>query len=494
MSRSKRFALGVTVGLVGLAVLACGPAARGQEMVPAGQPVIFQGHAPVPHGHYQLPPWQCQWCIRAPNAKNFGYFTPKWRTWPGEPRPDQTFPRSVGAEVVPTPQGTEEEPPAETVVTPERPAETLPGLPPSEVGPGPSEPSRPLEPGPGESLPGLPGLPGLPLEPETPAEPSEPSSPFHLEPLPGDDGVLPGMPLEPSMGPSSPPEREPPRGGLPGLPGVGEPFPNTPSDEGGLPGLEPFPSQGSAVDRLNHFQAQIGPVPSAEPPHRPSPSERESAPRLHPQTAAPPQAGPPVAQRATPVSQDYPAPGPVRWDRPGAGPGGPVARADWTAVVQPHMAADWPGAAAVEGPSEQQVSFEDREGWPERPAGPQPGVSPPVQGPPPALDGYCPVDLLDTETWSRGEERWAVTHRGRTYLLSGPDRLERFLANPDRYSPILSGLDPVLAVDCQREVPGSTEFCVVYDGRLYMFSSAESVARFRQDPAHYSVAASQPLY
>jgi YHS domain-containing protein len=121
-------------------------------------------------------------------------------------------------------------------------------------------------------------------------------------------------------------------------------------------------------------------------------------------------------------------------------------------------------------------------------------AGPPAEGPPPALDGFCPVELLETETWARGQRRWAVTHRGRTYLLSGPDKLERFLANPDRYAPVLSGLDAVLAVDHRQEVPGSTEFCVVYDGRLYTFSGPESVARFRETPSRYAVVARQPLY
>jgi YHS domain-containing protein len=78
--------------------------------------------------------------------------------------------------------------------------------------------------------------------------------------------------------------------------------------------------------------------------------------------------------------------------------------------------------------------------------------------------------------------------------VSELDKLKRFLANPDRYTPVLSGRDAVLAVEQGREVPGSTEFCVVYDDRLYMFSSAESIARFRQDPNRYALVANQPLY
>ena len=102
------------------------------------------------------------------------------------------------------------------------------------------------------------------------------------------------------------------------------------------------------------------------------------------------------------------------------------------------------------------------------------------------LDGYCPVRLAETEQWVVGDPRWAVSYQGCTYQTSGPDLQRRFLANPSRYAPVVSGQDPVLALDEKCSVPGQTEFCVVYDGRLYMFSSAGTLARFHQNPKRYS--------
>lgn len=102
------------------------------------------------------------------------------------------------------------------------------------------------------------------------------------------------------------------------------------------------------------------------------------------------------------------------------------------------------------------------------------------------LEGYCPVTLLEKEEWVPGNPQFAVQHQGKVYLLAGPAQQKRFLANPVRYIPADGGMDPVLAVEENRHVPGRTEFCAVYDGRLYLFSSAETLARFHQDPKKYA--------
>lgn len=40
-----------------------------------------------------------------PDAEDSRYFVRRWRECPGEPRPDVYFPESIGAEVLPTPEG-----------------------------------------------------------------------------------------------------------------------------------------------------------------------------------------------------------------------------------------------------------------------------------------------------------------------------------------------------------------------------------------------------
>ena len=53
--------------------------------------------------------------------------------------------------------------------------------------------------------------------------------------------------------------------------------------------------------------------------------------------------------------------------------------------------------------------------------------------------------------------------------------------------PAYSGSDAVLLIDGNQMVPGKVDFCVSYDGRVYMFSSAENLAKFQKAPKHYTL-------
>ncbi|NMC19960.1 MAG: hypothetical protein GYA33_06015 [Thermogutta sp.] len=103
----------------------------------------------------------------------------------------------------------------------------------------------------------------------------------------------------------------------------------------------------------------------------------------------------------------------------------------------------------------------------------------------PLLDGFCPVRLVENEQWIKGSPRYAAEWKGRVYWLSDAAALKKFVANAERYTPVLSGLDPVMLTQGERK-DGLTDYCVVYDGRLYMFSSAATLARFRQSPRRYA--------
>jgi YHS domain-containing protein len=103
-----------------------------------------------------------------------------------------------------------------------------------------------------------------------------------------------------------------------------------------------------------------------------------------------------------------------------------------------------------------------------------------------ALDGYCPVELGKNERWVKGDARWTEVYQGVAYMFSSPVQRECFLIDPERYVPAFSGRDPVLLMDSSQSAPGRLEHCATYNGRLYMFSSASSLARFHQQPQRYA--------
>ena len=101
------------------------------------------------------------------------------------------------------------------------------------------------------------------------------------------------------------------------------------------------------------------------------------------------------------------------------------------------------------------------------------------------LDGYCPVTLQHERRWVVGDRRWGVNHEGRTYLFMGPTQQQLFYANPNLYSPVLAGADPVLALETGQSVPGSRRHGVVYDSHVFLFSSEATLQRFTQDPDRF---------
>ena len=462
--------------------------------------------------------------ICTPNAANFGYFPKRWREWPTERRPDKKFPQSIGGEVVPTPQGTEELPlPKRQLVHPPAGAKdglTLPtDIPWEEPGQEQALPDLPLEPGmPLEPAEGQ--LPGLPLEPEEGQMPGLPSEPK--------EGQLPGLPLEPAEGevPESP--FVPEEGGLPGMPLEPESSldktPARPPAGGQLPGLPLEPESRAPVrPPTGRYTSALALRPEARLSVRPMGGSQLIGSSPTPVTRVPggPRTAPPTARLTAPppggaLSKSSGGSG-------GASGGQPRGTADTQpSRPQPAIAAEdqAPTVRATSPlpifrPREPAETFQEDAPIPDersqdgRPISAnvpsaesvrQVQYEAPIDSgkveaaadtdrPPLALDGYCPVALSEKENWVPGQERWMMVYEGLAYRFSGPRQRQRFMDDPGRYAPAMSGFDPVLALEKNRWVRGKTDYCIVYQRRLYAFSSAASSARFRQAPDHFAAMA-----
>jgi thiol-disulfide isomerase/thioredoxin/YHS domain-containing protein len=103
-----------------------------------------------------------------------------------------------------------------------------------------------------------------------------------------------------------------------------------------------------------------------------------------------------------------------------------------------------------------------------------------------AMDGYCPVTLRTTRTWTTGDKSISLEHEGQIYYFVTADKRAQFKAHPARYAPRLLGCDPVTLADSDVAVRGSTQFGAFYDGALFLFENADSRAKFRKTPTRYS--------
>ncbi len=117
----------------------------------------------------------------------------------------------------------------------------------------------------------------------------------------------------------------------------------------------------------------------------------------------------------------------------------------------------------------------------------------PAGSPPLGFDGYCPVSLKFDKKWVRGDVKYGAIHRGRTYLFVGEGQRQQFLANPDAYSPVFSGMDPVAFLDSKQTIEGSRRFGFEYRGAFYLFSSSETMQKFASQPDRYAVGVRQAM-
>ena len=335
--------------------------------------------------------------VCVPNVGGFGYFSTTWRQWPGEAHPEQYNPRSIGAEVLPTPAGQEQLP--------------LPRPTPSAKPAVEKSQSRTAPPA------------GTVLPPEQSQLIGPPADPVPMSPLtPQTQGEMPGLPIVPPRQSPKLPEQTTPTTPM---------TPTTPKATPSTPAKDSLPN------------AWRGPMPQTT-------------------TAIEPVATPIVAAR-TVVPVDVAA---------------DPRRNEWMSSAS--------RADLIADACEAAVSTAEPTSYKAAEPITSPEVADDLSVPPIVLSGYCVVELATNGRWVLGDLRWTVVYKGGIYRFSGPAQRQRFLADPDAFTPVNSGNDPVLALDENRASPGQTAHCAMYNGRLYMFSSAASQARFNQSPRRYA--------
>ncbi len=115
-----------------------------------------------------------------------------------------------------------------------------------------------------------------------------------------------------------------------------------------------------------------------------------------------------------------------------------------------------------------------------------------------ALHGKCPVSLIKDGKWVEGDAQWGIVHRDRTYLFSSQENYELFKSNPDRFSPILSGYDPVIFHEEGRLLDGLEENGVFMgkneELHIVLFENAQTRAKFQSNPELYLDTVRQAIY
>jgi YHS domain-containing protein len=105
---------------------------------------------------------------------------------------------------------------------------------------------------------------------------------------------------------------------------------------------------------------------------------------------------------------------------------------------------------------------------------------------PVAMEGYCPVTLAAERKWKKGQAQFGAVHRRRTFLFTSEAAQQKFLADPDRFSPVMVGYDPVKFMQTGELVDGRATYSLTYRKQVYLFTDDASLKTFWTNPSQFT--------
>lgn len=105
--------------------------------------------------------------------------------------------------------------------------------------------------------------------------------------------------------------------------------------------------------------------------------------------------------------------------------------------------------------------------------------------PPIAMEGFCPVCIIEMRKWVKGSPKYAVNLDGKQYHFPGEEQRQVFLKSVAKYTPALSGDCVVCFAEGGARTPGSVYFSAIHKDRLYLFPSQNEKDKFMANPAKY---------
>jgi len=102
------------------------------------------------------------------------------------------------------------------------------------------------------------------------------------------------------------------------------------------------------------------------------------------------------------------------------------------------------------------------------------------------MEGYCPVCLRDMKKWVKGNPAYQAMYDGHVYSFMSEAQKNTFLANPNRYVPVLGGDCVTCLAKMGQRMPGNIRHAAYHQGRLYLFAGEDQKQMFMKDPAAYA--------
>ena len=108
-----------------------------------------------------------------------------------------------------------------------------------------------------------------------------------------------------------------------------------------------------------------------------------------------------------------------------------------------------------------------------------------------AMQGFCPVTVINDDKWVEGKAEFGVIHLGKLYLFTSEQAMKTFLADPVPYTPVLNEIDVVRFFEERKIVPGKREWGLkdpIYN-RMFFFADEAAMNHFYNEYERYTDAA-----
>jgi len=115
----------------------------------------------------------------------------------------------------------------------------------------------------------------------------------------------------------------------------------------------------------------------------------------------------------------------------------------------------------------------------------------PIEQPELAMQGYCAVTVINEDKWVEGSPEFGVIHLGKLYMFTSEENMNKFLANPMPYTPVLNEIDVVRFFEERKIVPGKREWGLKdpIHNRMFFFADEAAMNHFYNEYERYTDAA-----
>lgn len=125
--------------------------------------------------------------------------------------------------------------------------------------------------------------------------------------------------------------------------------------------------------------------------------------------------------------------------------------------------------------------------WPPAEATPTVGKAPAPQAPVlPSFGGLCLPSVNETRSLVSGSPEFSLIFRGKKLNFRDAGQMQKFRANPELFWPMHDGNCPVTQAEGGQAVEGELKYAAMFRGKLWLSSSAEQMQKFVKRPTAYA--------